>query len=286
MTSAPEKVIHESWSIALVILVQTLLMVLINTSIIASHDLTDMKKAIPFINFGILVMGLLSLISIKKIEKAAEYRTYNLLLKNHLMQMESILTSSQAQRHEYSKHMQNLQALIELNKIEKAKAYVNGLTENYWPTPTTVSPINHPAVEGLINSKNAVAQVQNIDFAVAVKCDMSKIHIPDWDLCSILGNLLDNAFEAAAADEEPRVGIEFKHEDNRFAIYINNNGLRISEPEKVLTAGYTTKASEGRGYGLYIVNKLVQKYQGTIEIITRPKTTVILRFPGGDDIYD
>ncbi|HWQ76575.1 MAG TPA: GHKL domain-containing protein, partial [Syntrophomonas sp.] len=226
------------------------------------------------------------LFSIKRIEKNAKYHTSNLLLKNHLTQMESILTSSQAQRHEYSKHMQNLQALIELNKIEEAKAYVNGLTENYWSKPTTVSPINHPAVEGLINSKNAVAQVQNIDFAVAVKCDMSKIHIPDWDLCSILGNLLDNAFEAAAADEEPRVGIEFKHEDNRFAIYINNNGLRISDPERVLAAGYTTKASEGRGYGLYVVNKLAPKYQGTIEIITRPKTTVILRFPGGNDIYD
>ncbi len=128
--------------------------------------------------------------------------------------------------------------------------------------------------------------MKNIDFSVAVKCDVSKMYIPDWDLCSILGNLLDNAFEAATADEKPRVGIEFKYEDNHFAIYVNNNGNRISDPDNVLAAGYTTKESEGRGYGLYIVNKLVQKYKGSLEIITRPKTTVIFRFPRGNDIYD
>ena len=285
MISAPKKLTHENWSVALVILLQTLLMVLINISIIVSNDLTELKKEIPYINFAILLLGLFSLFTIKKVEKNAKYRTSNLLLNNHLSQMESILNSSRTQRHEYSKHIQTLQALIELNKIAEAKAYVNGITKNYWPTPS-VYHIDHPAVEGLINSKNAVAQMQNINFAVAVKCDMSKIHIPDWDLCSILGNLLDNAFEAAATDEEARVGIEFKYEDHHYVFYINNNGSRISDPDKVLAAGYTTKESEGRGYGLYIVNKLVQKYKGNIEIITRPKTTVILRFPGRSDIND
>lgn len=89
---------------------------------------------------------------------------------------------------------------------------------------------------------------------------MADIRIPVWDLCSMLGNLLDNAIEAAVADPEPRVGVEFKHENGFYVIYIINNGSPISDPSKVLEAGSTTKGSDSRGYGLYIVNKLVNKY--------------------------
>lgn len=147
MISAPKKLIHENWSVALVILLQTLLMVLINISIIATNDLTELKKEIPYINFAILLMGLFSLFTIKKVEKNAKYYTINLLLKNHLSQMENILKSYRTQRHEYSKHMQTLQALIELNKIEEAKAYVNGITERYWPMLVAYH-IDHPLLKG------------------------------------------------------------------------------------------------------------------------------------------
>ena len=135
--------------------------------------------------------------------------------------------------------------------------------------------IDHPAIAALINSKSSVAQINNIDFAVAVKCDLSDINVPVWDLCSMLGNLLDNA----------RVGVEFKYENGLYTIYIINNGSCITEPSRIFEAGYTTKGSEGRGYGLYIVNKLINKYQGEIEIINKPKTTIILKIPGVGDGY-
>ena len=174
--------------------------------------------------------------------------------------------------------MQTLQALIELKKFEKAQEYINGVTNRYC-SDNMIYYIDDPAISALINSKNSVAQISNIDFAAAVKCDLSDIGMPAWDLCSVLGNLLDNALEAAAADPNPRVGIEFKYEDGFYAIYIINNGTLISEPSQIFEAGYTTKGSEGRGYGLYIVNKLVHKYHGEIELINKPKTTIILKLP-------
>ena len=47
-----------------------------------------------------------------------------------------------------------------------------------------------------LNSKK-VAEAKKIDFAFSVKCDFNNINMHPWDLCSILGNLLDNALEAA-----------------------------------------------------------------------------------------
>lgn len=276
---------NSSWSVIAAILLQTLCLLLINTSIIASNDLFSLKQEIPYINSGLVIICIFNIFAIKEIEKNAKYRAKNLLLKNHLNQMDSILQNVETQRHEYTRHIQTLQALIELDKIEKAREYINGITDRYWSNDT-IYHIDHPAIAGLINSKNNVAQLNNIDFAVAVKCDLSGILIPAWDLCSILGNLLDNAMEAASIDPKPRVGVEFKYEEGYYTIYINNNGSRIGELPRIFEAGYTTKGSEGRGYGLYIVKKLIHKYNGEIEIINKPKTTVILKIPGDGDCYD
>lgn len=272
------------WAVA-AILIQTLFLMLMNTSIIAEDNLSTFKKAIPYLNLGLVVICIINLLTIKNIENQARSYTKTLLLKNHLNQIESVLKTSDMQRHEYRNHIQTVQALLELDKIETAREYVNGISSQYWSN-NMIYFIDHPAISALINSKSSVAHANNIDFAVAIKCDLSDIDIPVWDLCSILGNLLDNAIEAAATDAQPRVGVEFKYEDGYYAIYIINNGSRISEPSRICEAGYSTKGSEGRGYGLYIANKLINKYQGEIEIITKPKTTIILRIPGVGDYYD
>ena len=58
------------------------------------------------------------------------------------------------------------------------------------------------------------------------------------------------------------------------------------DPSRIFEAGFTTKESDSRGYGLYIVNKLVNKYQGKIEVINKPKTTIILKLPRTGEFDD
>lgn len=279
-----EAKLHNTWWAVAAILVQILFILLINSSIVASANLYSLKKALPYLNLGLVCICVFEVFTIKQIEKQTKEQTQTRLLKNHLHQVESILETTEIQRHEYVKHMQTIQALIELNKIETAQEYVNGITSQY-RSNKMIYYIDHPAISALINSKNSVAQLNNIDFAVAVKCELADIRIPVWDLCSMLGNLLDNAIEAAANAAEPRVGVEFKCENDLYLIYIINNGSLISDPTKVFEAGITTKGSDSRGYGLYIVKKLVNKYHGSIEIITKPKTTIILKLPGAGKLY-
>jgi|GEM_PF-432764 len=279
-----ETKLHNTWWAVAAILVQILFILLINSSIVASANLYSLKKALPYLNLGLVCICVFEVFTIKHIEKQTKEQTQTRLLKSHLHQVESILETTEIQRHEYVKHMQTIQALIELNKIETAQEYINGITSQY-RSNKMIYYIDHPAISALINSKNSVAEVNNIDFAVAVKCELADIRIPVWDLCSMLGNLLDNAIEAAATAAEPRVGVEFKWENGFYLIYIINNGTPISDPAKVFEAGITTKGSDSRGYGLYIVNKLVNKYHGSIKIITKPKTTIILKLPGAGRCY-
>ena len=274
-----------TWWVIAGILIQTLFILLITSSIMACVDLYFLQKAVPYLNLGLVLICVFNLFNIKNIEIQVKELTQARLLKNHLHQVESMMKTANIQQHECSKHIQTIQALIELEKIARAKEYINGIASQYWSDNLQFH-IGHPAISALINSKSSVAQLNNIDFAVAVKCDLADIDIPAWDLCSMIGNLLDNAIEAAMADLKPRVGVEFKYEDGYYVICVINNGSRITDLSSVFEAGFTTKGSDSRGYGLYIVNKLVNKYQGSIEIFNKSKNTVMLKLPGAGEGYD
>lgn len=106
--------------------------------------------------------------------------------------------------------------------------------------------------------------------------------IPPWDLCSIIGNLIDNALDATLRGQPPRrVSLELKYEESQYVIYVYNSGAKIPKQQENLlfTPGFSTSGSAGRGFGLYIVKRLVNKYGGSIRIVTQPKTTFIINLP-------
>ncbi|MDI6705551.1 MAG: ATP-binding protein, partial [Bacillota bacterium] len=66
-----------------------------------------------------------------------------------------------------------------------------------------------------------------------------------------------------------------------YIIYVHNSGPRIPDrlKEEIFNPGVTTKGSPARGYGLYLVKKLVEEYGGHIEVISGDKTTFIIYLP-------
>ena len=116
----------------------------------------------------------------------------------------------------------------------------------------------------------------------SVKCNITNLKMTPWDLCSILGNLIDNAMEAAVQiPDNRRVSLEIKYEANQYVVYVYNNGppITASQKKKLFQPGYTTKNSEARGYGLFLVNKLVQQHGGTIEVKSGERTSFIVYLP-------
>jgi len=283
--------LHKSGRLLVIstMLLETLLIVLINQQIYLNKDINDLKAFLPFVNLAVLVLSGLVVFSIKGLEENTRKVMEINLLKAHFLQVEELLNSLQAKKHEHSRHIQTIQAMLCLDEVDKAIEYIEGIAESYRHTEEIVC-VGHPALTTLLNSKRKVAEAKKIDFAFSVKCDIANIDVHPWDLCSILSNLLDNALEAALQDHvHRRASIEIKYEDANYVIYVYNTGPKISEMEKQLlfTAGYTTKESEARGYGLYLVKKLVDRYGGKIDVISGGKTTFIVYLPDrGREIYD
>lgn len=104
------------------------------------------------------------------------------------------------------------------------------------------------------------------------------------DFVLLFGNLIENAFDALTVVERnhKEVLISIDDNDGILAIMVTDNGDGISEEnlEQIFESGFSTKDNENRGIGLYLVNEIVKKGNGTIEISSEVNkgTTFILTF--------
>jgi len=147
-----------NWFVIATILLQTLIIILINNNIATSTDLGTLQDKIPYFNFFVLAISILNIVAIKKVEENAKYKMKALLFKNHLDQVENLLKSLRIQKHEYIRHMQTIQSLVELDRISETKDYIDGITKLNWINDD-IYYMGHPALTGLINSKRSAAEI-------------------------------------------------------------------------------------------------------------------------------
>src|SRR5690554_617664 len=229
---------------------QTILLVFLNLYAYSSNSLAQIKKLFPLLNFFSIIILAIVLFSITKLEVMVRKEAEMMAMKDNLSQIESLLKTLQSQRHEYNRHLQTLQAMIHLEATDEAIQYLDGISQQNFPSDDIVY-VGHPILTTLLNSKGRVAEGKNIKFDFAIKCDLKALPLSSWELSSVLGNLLDNAFEAVLLNDRKHrsVGLEIKGEGANLVIYVFNNGptIRPRDVERVFHAGYTTKGSQGRG---------------------------------------
>lgn len=272
---------NTNFFITIIALIQSLLIILISQIVFISENFEMLKKFLPMVNLVVLVLTASVMFFIKETENNIKRKTETKLLEAHLKQIEDLVTVLQMQKHEYARHIQIIQAMLYTDELSSVKDYIDGISKNYHHSED-ITYVGNPALTALLNSKRKVAEINNINFDFAIKCDITDVKIPSWDLCSIIGNLLDNAFEATSLKNGDRnVGLEIKVEDKKYKIFVYNNGPEIlpGEQNLIFEEGYTTKNSKFRGYGLYIVKSLVNQYRGQIELRSNKKTAFIVSLP-------
>ena len=122
----------------------------------------------------------------------------------------------------------------------------------------------HPLINALLSVKKELA-AQN-DIEMELHCTHSEdIGVADIDLCSVLGNLLDNAIEACekleAKDRKIVINID---ERSGFLIIKVTNSI-TPQTSKIKRIGFTTKEdAENHGIGLRMVERICVKYEGRL----------------------
>jgi signal transduction histidine kinase len=294
---------NNCWKILIIILVYHLLNILFVTLVISFNQgklikIFSVKAAFLHVVSAIIITiisiylyydrGIIGIIlfyyvifQFQKVILLSEKETEVRLLKEHVEEIEKLRNIQNAERHEYNKHIQTLQAMIYLNKVDEAKSYIDEISQGTFDTSKIIVTPNL-SLSILLNKKKMIAEDKNIRFDFAIKCDVSKLKILNSDLTSILGNLIDNAFEAVLKiPKNPKVGVEIKFQRGNYVFYVYNNGPKIKKEMQslIFESGYTTKTGDQSGWGLYLTKKIVEKYKGEVEVVSKNKTTFIVYLP-------
>lgn len=168
--------------------------------------------------------------------------------------------------HDFHNHIGVLRQLISHNKTDEAMQYLDELQEPVKEMMDTVW-TGDETVDYLINSKAEIAEENGITYQVQVEFSRYT-NLKSADLCTILGNLLDNALEAAKqiSDLEKRfIKLTIRRINQMLVIKVENSfdAMPVKKDGLLKTS---KKESELHGWGLKSVQTAAEKYDGMVQI--------------------
>lgn len=206
----------------------------------------------------------------------------NSSLVESINNLAALNTKLRTQRHEYLNQLQVVYGLMELEEYEEARKYLEPFCKDIMKVSKALKTAQ-PAVNALLQAKIEMAERRGVDIYIEVKSDLKNIKIEPWELCKLLGNIIDNGITALMDKEDNRnLHIEVDEDSHQYLFCIYNNGPQIPKEQlgTIFKQGFTTKKEEGHGMGLYIVKNIVQEVGGTINVTSnKDKTTFEVSIP-------
>lgn len=178
-------------------------------------------------------------------------------------------------KHDFSNIMQSIGGYIAVKDLDGLKRMYSSIVEECQDISNLKGidrdQINNPAIYHLVNKKYVMARELGIKMKVMVLSDLTKLNASDFEICRILGILLDNAIEATEECNEKIISIKFicdKFNSRNLIIIENPCKNYLLNVNQLYEKGFTTKKKKvGHGLGLWKVNQIV-KMNKNIEIAT------------------
>jgi sensor histidine kinase regulating citrate/malate metabolism len=210
-------------------------------------------------------------------------------LLGELDAVRSLAESLQAQNHEASNRLHTVVSLIEIGRPERAREFaVSELQLAQAMTDRVVGTVGDPVLASLLLAKLAQAQERGVLLTLELGSEALHTRLPAQDIVTVVGNLLDNAVEAARGGTAPRrVELKASTSAEHIDLAVTNTGAELGAGElaRMFDRGWTTKAEPGHGLGLVLVRSTVERWQGTLmvdpdsELDDVPALTVRVRLP-------
>lgn len=194
-------------------------------------------------------------------------------------QMDALNLKMRAQRHDFLNHLQVVYSLLEMGESAEAADYL----ERIYRELRTVSRVLRTSVtafNALLQVKNAACEDRGIALEMEIHSTLEGLPMPGWELCCIIGNLMDNAMDALADQPDGRIRLRVEEDLKGFCFTISNNGPAIPPEirETIFEPGVSTRG-EGRGMGLSIVRSTLAEFGGSIALKPGQETAFTVRIP-------
>jgi sensor histidine kinase regulating citrate/malate metabolism len=134
----------------------------------------------------------------------------------------------------------------------------------------------------LLLAKAAVASERGIELRVSDDTVMSKSVLDSEDLITLLGNLIDNALDAASSSHERWVSLSITEQNDELVIKVHDSGPGVPEnlDGQIFQEGFSTKPGrKRRGFGLALVRQVARRHGGDVTVINDGGAVFTVRLP-------
>lgn len=184
--------------------------------------------------------------------------------------IQELLDEMKASEHEYKNHLNILYCMIQVCKEDelrdRAKKYIGNVFENK-NLLNNLSYIENTILKGVLLSKINQAEKNEIICKYKIDSQLEGIALDDSELTVVLSNLFNNAIESASNSEKKYIDIFTTYKNGKYVIEVSNSVSNFTEDmiPSISKIRFSTKGT-GRGYGIYNINKIVNKYKGKINM--------------------
>ncbi|MEG2053685.1 MAG: ATP-binding protein, partial [Oscillospiraceae bacterium] len=189
----------------------------------------------------------------------------NKYYENQLELMKSSLTRAGIFRHDLNNQLSVIDAMVKEKNFDEVSVYVTKLIGAAKSLKNFANSGNIN-IDSILNFKLSQAEQENIKVTLLLEIP-EKLSVCPVDVCSVLGNLLDNAICATCKleEEQRRIDISVRFDKGRLIVQVDNsfNGQVFYNGEKIISSN---KDKSCHGFGLLSVKNIVEKYNGLIDI--------------------
>lgn len=190
-------------------------------------------------------------------------------------QLEVILETEQRVRqmqHDMKHHLTEIRLMAGKHNYKDIEDYICNM-ESYMGSSKEIVYSDNPEIDSLLNYMLGRAKDEELNISTKIKIPRNLEH--SFNINVILGNLLDNAIEAAVKSKEKNISLSVIMNKGILRIRIENsyNGKVNKSVGKFMT---TKSDKEKHGLGIQTIREIVKQYNGDIDFCVRDTFRVIV----------
>jgi two-component system CitB family sensor kinase len=200
--------------------------------------------------------------------------------------VDSLTDALRAQAHEYSNRLHTIAGLVQMGRGDEAMkliAQTSGVHQEL--TEALLDRVGDPVLGALLLAKAAVASERGIELRVSDDTVMTRSALDSEDLITLLGNLIDNALDAAGSSSTDRwVSVSVTQQQDEVVIRVHDSGPGVPESlnGQIFQEGFSTKSGPGRqrrGFGLALVRQVAHRHGGMVSVVNDGGALFTVRLP-------